>query len=121
MDVKRSSGLFIALVLLVTSPLATTGSAGATDTRAGPAYDLSAFNVPDEERHDLEVIAGQEEISVREAYRRYGWGQDFSDAVAAVAQEYPDDFVTSAMNQDGEVGGVGVLRRSSASVCTESL
>lgn len=56
------------------------------------------------ELEDLTLIAEDEGISVETAIQRFGWQEQFSNAVAAIREAYPDTFAGSSMN-DGFVGG----------------
>lgn len=49
------------------------------------------------EQIDLEIIAKNDRISVDEANLRYGWQEEFTQALAAVSSRYPDQYVSAEM------------------------
>lgn len=83
--------------LAATPGLLVAGVGSAESSAVESRVDMSQVSAA--EQVDLTTIAEQEGISLVEAYERYGWGEDFSDAVAEIRSKYPNDFVASSMEQ----------------------
>ena len=83
--------------LLATSVLGTTASAATGVPReAGPLTDQIAPQIggpiSDAELEDLQSIAAQKGLSLRQATKRYAWNDDFALAVAEVRRVAPEAF-----------------------------
>lgn len=57
--------------------------------------------IDDAKAADLRMAAEQKGISYEDAVARYGWQEEFSDALAVIKAKHPDGFATSSMNEDG--------------------
>ncbi len=70
-------------------------------------YEPSDTNIQVDEFQaaDLRLIAEQEGISFRNAVARFGWQEEFSDAVAMIKAKHPDGFASSSMNEGDDFGG----------------